>query len=337
MAQTGQFRNNKKIIFGTVIIFFLFIACNNNSQNQTSTTSTEKAVTQAPQVIAPQFNSDSAYTFIKTQVDFGPRIPGTKAHENCADFLIEKLKSYGLKVIVQQATVTTYDSKSFILKNITASYKPESNNRILLTAHWDTRPWADLDSINPTKPFDGADDGASGVGVLLEVARQLNLQKTGTGVDIVFFDIEDYGEENSETPDTWCLGSQYWSKNLPTPNYSAKYGILLDMVGAANATFPMEGTSMRFAPNVVQKVWETAAKLGYSNYFIDAKTGETTDDHYYVNAITGIPTIDIVHYDPARRNYPYFHHCHSDNMSVINKKTLNVVGQLLLELIYQDK
>lgn len=336
MALIGQFKNSKKIIFGTAILLFIFSACNNNSQNNAATTSPKQAVTQTAQVITPQFNADSAYAFTKAQVDFGPRIPGTKAHENCEKYLVAKLKSYGLKVTVQEATVTTYDSKSFILKNIIASYNPETTNRILLTAHWDTRPWADLDSINPTKPFDGADDGASGVGVLLEVARQLQMQKTATGVDIVLFDIEDYGNQNSNDPTTWCLGSQYWSKHLPTPNYAPKYGILLDMVAAANATFPMEGTSMRFAPTIVQKVWNTATQMGYSNYFIGAKTGETTDDHYFVNTIAGIPTIDIVHYNVDKNNYPYFHHCHSDNMSVITKPTLKVVGQVLLQLIYQN-
>ena len=336
MASTGQFKNNKKIFYGIGFFILLISACNNQPNNQTDSTAT-LPVKSTPQVITPQFNADSAYSFTKAQVDFGPRIPGTKAHENCANYLVAKLKSFGLKVMVQEATVTTFDSKSFILKNIIASYEPENTNRILLTAHWDTRPWADLDNINPTKPFDGADDGASGVGELLEVARQLGLQKAQTGVDIVLFDIEDYGNQNSDDPNTWCLGSQYWSNHLPTPNYSPKYGILLDMVGAKNATFPMEGTSMRFAPNVVQKVWNTAAQLGYSNYFIGATTGETTDDHYFVNSITGIPTIDIVDYRPAKKNYPYFHHCHSDNMSVITTSTLKVVGQVLLELIYQNK
>ena len=321
------------------MVTILFTACHNETGPTKETIIKTEGAAKIP---APDFNADSAYTFVKSQVDFGPRIPGTKSHRNCAEYLVAKLKSYGWQVTVQKGTVQTYDKKQFSLKNIIAEYKPDLANRILLTSHWDTRPWADLDTINKTKPFDGADDGASGVAVLVELARQLSLSKIEKGIDIILFDIEDYGQESSrsqENPqkDTWCLGSQYWATHLHKPDYYAKYGILLDMVGGKDPVFPKEGTSMVYAPEIVENIWKVASNMGYGKYFTNEISGETTDDHLYVNTLANIKCIDIVHYEVAKHNYPYYHHAHSDNMNVIDKNTLKMVGQLLLEVIYSDK
>ncbi len=339
MALSGRSKSKNQFFF--LFSLLLFIAsCVNDKGNQTE--SQPKNSVELNKISVPDFNSDSAYFFVKSQVDFGPRIPGTKSHSACANYLVAKLKSYGLNVIVQNGTVKTFDNKQFILKNIIAEYKPDLTNRILLTAHWDTRPWADLDSINSEKPFDGANDGASGVAVLLELARQLNNSKIEKGIDIIFFDIEDYGQQASDNrfpqqEDTWCLGSQYWSKNPHKQGYFANYGILLDMVGGKNPVFPKEGTSMNYAPEIVKKVWDIADRMGYGSYFTNDVTGETTDDHLYVNTLGNLKCIDIVHYQVEKHNYPYFHHAHSDNMDVIDKNTLKMVGQLLLELIYSEK
>ena len=339
MVQLGRFKNRSKLFLGVIILLFS-ASCGNEKEQP-------KEIIPPPVVIkitAPDFNADSAYSFVKAQVDFGPRIPGTKAHENCADYIVKKMQSYGLKVTVQKGTVQTYDKKQFSLKNIIVEYKPDLPNRILLNAHWDTRPWADLDSIvaNKTKPFDGANDGGSGVAVLMEVARQLSMSKIEKGIDIIFFDIEDYGMESTNTQyehqeDTWCLGSQYWATHLHKPGYYAKYGILLDMVGGKNPQFPMEGTSMQYAPDVVEKIWGVANTMGYGSYFTTDVTGETTDDHLYINTLANIKCIDIVNYEIDKHNYPYYHHAHSDNMNVIDKNTLKMVGQLLLEVICSDK
>lgn len=331
---------NKVISLGVIVAIALAVFFASCHTGQQKVTAPSNADTTKNTLTLPPFNADTAYKYTKEQVDFGPRVPGTKAHEKCLQFILSKLKQDGLAVTVQKSSAKTFDGKTFEFENITASSQPNNTRRILLCTHWDTRPFADADSVNPMGTFDGADDGASGVATLLELGRHLKDAKVSVGVDLVFFDIEDYGQEPNdgkypEMEDSWCLGSQYWAKNLP-PNYAPLFGILLDMVGGKNAVFPMEGTSMHFAPDVVKKIWDIADKLGYSNYFTRDITGMTTDDHLYINKIANIPTIDIVHYEVTRGDYPYFHHKHSDNMSVIDTTTLHVVGRTLMNVIYQE-
>ena len=328
---------NKTTLF-LLLLSLLFANCENSKKPKVHLESPQQE-TEAPKIIAPDFNEDSAYLYLKKQVDFGPRAPGTKAHANCAIYLKNKLKSFGLKVTLQETEQKTFDDKKFLLKNIFASYNPESKTRILLTAHWDCRPFADQDTKNISLPIDGANDGASGVAVLLEIARVLSTKKVDIGVDFLLSDLEDYGQPASsmtqQKENTWCLGTQYWAANKPT-DYKPKYGILLDMVGGQNPIFPMEGTSMAYAPDIVQSVWKTAANLGYGSYFTTQQTGQTTDDHLYINSIARIPCIDIVNMDPATGTYPAFHHTHADNLSIIEKSTLKMVGQTVLQVIYEE-
>jgi len=309
-------------------------------QKKLATKKVEPAVSQ-PKIEKPTFDADSAYLYVKEQVDFGPRYPNNEAHGKCAKYLENKLKSFGLKTNTQIGKAVTFNNKKITIKNIIGEYNPNASKRILLFAHWDTRPFADQDTKDMTKPILGANDGGSGVGVLLEVARQLMLLKPSVGVDIIFFDAEDYGQPSGISSDeysseTWCLGSQYWSKNPHKENYKAEYGILLDMVGSANANFAQEGGSLNHAPLVVQKVWENAKKLGYNNYFVFNRMGELIDDHKFVNEIIGIPSIDIIHYENNRRGFHPTWHTHHDNMDVIDKKTLAAVGEVLLYTIYQE-
>jgi hypothetical protein len=321
-----------------IVFIFCFTACTNENKQP----ATAKEETPAPPPIPiPDFNGDSAYAFVKAQVDFGPRVPGTDAHARCAEFLKNKLQHYGLETQIQTETVKTYDGKRFRLKNIIAEYKPELKKRILLLAHWDTRPWADQDSINKDKPFDGANDGASGVAVLLEIARHLSSSNLNIGIDILLSDLEDYGQEEDDKKfpqqeNTWCLGTQYWAKNPHRPGYYAQFGILLDMVGGVNPVFPKEGTSMYYAPEIVNKVWATAQSLGYGQYFINATSGQTVDDHLYVNQLANIKCIDIVHYDINKRGYPPYHHTHGDNMTVIDKNTLAMTGRVVMNVIFKE-
>lgn len=314
----------------------LAIAACDESPKQSNTTQATSTVK------APVFNADSAYQFVKTQVDFGPRIPGTTAHKACADYLQKQLSAYKASVFIQNGKVKTYDGKTFDLKNIIAAFNPNASQRIMLTAHWDTRHIADQDSKAPKSTFDGANDGGSGVAVLLEIARNLAQQAPAIGVDIMLWDIEDYGQpENSgfaEMENSYCLGSQYWAKNPPVKGYSPMYCVNLDMIGGSNATYTMEGVSMSFAPAVVEKVWNIANSIGYSSQFLYKKTGPITDDHYYVNSLARIPAIDIIEYDEtSESHFNKNWHTQNDKLDQIDKNSLKAVGQTLLELIFQEQ
>ena len=286
---------------------------------------------------APDFNADSAFSFVKAQCDFGPRVPGTKAHEACANYLVGKLKQYTPDVIVQAGKVTTYNGVNLDIKNIIARFNPSAKKRILLFAHWDTRPWADRDTVRQNEPILGADDAGSGVGVLLELARILSQTAPSVGIDIAFFDAEDYGTRAGEEggDDSYALGTQYWCRNLVPANYKAEYGILLDMVGARNAQFGLEVISRQYAPGVLTNVWNAANRIGYGAYFIYLEGGYITDDHLYVNEMAGIPSIDIIHTSATTgTGFPAHWHTHRDNMDVIDRSTLKAVGQTLLEVIF---
>ena len=323
-------------------ISLLFLACGGNDEKPVKNTVNNTPPPVPVKVERPDFNSDSAYLFVQQQVDFGPRFPNNPAHGKCAVYLENKLKSYGLKTTMQIGSATTFNDKHITIKNIIGEYNPEAKKRILLCSHWDSRPFADQDNKDMTKPILAANDGGSGVGILIEVARQLSIKKPDIGVDIILFDAEDYGQPSSEMvetrSDSWCLGSQYWAKNPHKKNYTAEYGILLDMVGSANAYFTQEGISMKYAPEIVKKVWSNARKIGYGNYFVDKQTYFVgTDDHQYINVIANIPSIDIIHYDRGTGNFHPTWHTHNDNMDVIDKATLAAVGETLLETIYSEK
>ena len=330
------------LIFGAAC--FLLYSC------ESSKNTPDKITPRKPRKIltVPSFNSDSAYAFIEDQLAFGPRVPNTPSHTMCAEYLLRKLKGYGAKVYLQPFSDIAYNGTRLYLKNIIGSYNTKAKKRILLAAHWDTRPYADKDSERRYEPIDGANDGASGVAVLLEIARifQEN-DKPEVGVDLVFFDGEDYGEhqevqvsplKNGLVQIWWCLGSQYWSTQPHIQNYSAYFGILLDMVGGRNARFYKEGGSMQFAPKVVRKVWKTARSLGYSNYFVDINSPGITDDHIFVNRDARIPMISIVEYDPGSPSYyfPSYHHTNNDNIDIIDKQTLQAVGETVLYTVYTE-
>ena len=333
----------KKHIYILIILFltaFVTFSCSENKTEKKSI-SIKKEEPKA-KIKVPDFNSDSAYKYVEKQVEFGPRVPNTPAHEKCAKFLVAKLKTFSSNVEIQKFKVKAYNSEILNGKNIIASFNPETKNRVILCAHWDSRPYADHDpdKNNHNTPIDGANDGASGVGVLLEIARQLSIDPPPIGIDIILFDVEDYGEPQdyvTDKQDNWCLGSQYWSRNPHIPYYSANYGILLDMVGGYDPTFTLEMTSMYYAPDIMKKVWETAHNIGYRDYFLYEQTGALIDDHLYINQIIKIPTIDIVQYDPNTNSH-FFEHWHTidDNIECIDKETLKIVGQTVLTVIYKE-
>jgi hypothetical protein len=324
-----------------LITLTLFISCGPKKQKSVDTKQ-DTAVKPQSNVVVPGFNADTAYAFIAKQVSFGPRIPGTPAQEKCAQWLYEKLKSYTPDVVLQDIQVDLYNGKKVPCKNLVASFNPEVKKRVLLCAHWDTRPWSDQDSIDKKKSFEGADDGGSGVGVLLEIARLLKTQKPDVGIDIAFFDVEDYGPAtweniNEEELNAYCLGTQEWASRPHMADYRGYYGILLDMVGAKNATFPQEGMSLEYAPSIVKKVWDTANSLGFGNYFTYQRVKGIIDDHVYVNRINQTPCIDIINMDKTSpTGFARHWHTQRDNMSIIDKNTLNAVGQTLLQVIFSE-
>jgi glutaminyl-peptide cyclotransferase len=291
-------------------------------------------------VIPPDFNADSAYQYVKIQANMGPRVPGSAAHKKAVAYFKTQLEKSGAKVYIQNGPATSYDGKAWTISNVIGEINPTATKRILLAAHFDSRPFCEkeTDMKLKEKPCPGINDGASGVGVLLEVARVLQTKMSGIGVDIILFDLEDYGKPFGTQDDesTWCLGSQYWAKNKHKQGYVAQYGILLDMVGAAGATFPKEGFSSFFAGDVLNNVWKSAKIAGYGNYFIDGNYGEITDDHFYINKIAQIPCIDILHYDLGKGGFFEHHHKSSDDLNTIDKNTLKAVGQTLLEVIYNE-
>jgi len=327
---------NKLLIFHFSLIALLFLtACEDPKGN---THIKKNPPTTAVEV--PKFDHDYAYQLIEQQLAFGPRIPGTKGHANCAAWLVETLESYGAKTILQQGEISGHRNKVYQLKNVIATINPVAQNRILLCAHWDSRAMADQDPDDPTAPVPGADDGGSGVAILMEIAERLQKQPLkNTGVDIVLFDAEDQGisEGGPMSSKTWCLGAQYWSKNPHIPNYKAQFGILLDMVGSKGARFPKEGVSMKFASAYVEKVWKTAARLGYQDFFVNEVASELIDDHLFVNEIRNIPTLDIINQPlNSESRFGSYWHTQKDNITIISKSTLAAVGQTLLQVLYEE-
>lgn len=315
------------------------ISCGSSKENSNRTEETEtQTLTQAP-----AFNADSAYAYIDAQVKFGPRVPNSPAHKTCGNYLASQLERFGAKVYNQYADLMAYNGAILKARNIIGAYKPDTKRRVMLCAHWDSRPYADQDEERyHHTPIDGANDGASGVGVLLEIARQIQLQAPAVGIDIVFFDAEDYGMpdfyKGPYKPDTWCLGSQYWGRIPHVSDYKARFGILLDMVGAKGAAFYYEGFSARTANNVMKKIWNTAERLGYGQYFIKQEGGEVTDDHVYVNRFRGIPCVNIIHYDiQGNTGFNPTWHTTDDTIENIDKATLQAVGQTVMEVIYNEK
>lgn len=313
-----------------------------------ATETAETATPPAPK--APTFSGDSAYAFTAKQVAFGPRVPNRPAHEACGDYFVATFKRFGLQVQQQPFEAMAFDGTMLKSRNIIARYQPQAVRRVAIFAHWDTRPWADNDKIKKNAPMDGACDGASGVAVALEMARILGRlpesQAPNVGVDFILFDAEDWGYDATTQADlknqldgagdSWCLGSQYWAKHLLPANYKAEYGVLLDMVGAKNGKFSREEGSRNNARTALDKVWNTAATLGYSNYFLFQDSPGITDDHVYTNQ-AGVPTLDIIDHLPYGDDYfPAYHHATTDNMQIIDRNTLKAVGQTVTQALFVD-
>lgn len=326
--------NSKYIFLSFLLVASLFTSCKSNKQ----------ATEEVLQPVGPAFMADSAMAYCQAQCDFGPRTMNSKAHDLCEEWIVNKFKGFGLEVETQKADLTGWDGTKLHSTNIIAHFNPQAERRILICAHWDSRPWADNDpdSTNWHKPVLAANDGASGVGVMLEVARLLQNDTTlAIGVDLVCFDAEDYGtpqwaEKNEDSENTWALGAQYWAKNLPE-NYKPQFGILLDMVGGQGAKIYQEQNSIRYAASIVDKVWSAARHAGFSSVFANEVGGGVTDDHIPVNE-AGIPTVDIIPFYPDCRQSSFgpTWHTINDDMEHLDINTLKAVGQTLIQVIYSE-
>ncbi len=316
-------------LLGAILIF----SCNDEEVQVSDDSDTKTVIPNTIQ--APNFDADIAYTYIEKQLSFGPRVPGSPAQTKCATWLISEFKKYADTLYVQKANLKqVVSNKSYPAINIIASFNLQASERILLLAHWDSRPWADEDTARTETPILAADDGASGVAVLLEIAAKIKLQKPQVGVDILLVDAEDVGK-TIWTEESYCLGTQHWAKNPHVPNYKAKFGICLDMVGSKGAQFPLEGYSQNYAPDIQRKIWDVANRLGYSDYFRYVQGGTITDDHVVVNEMAKIPCVDIINLKPNGGFGDYWH-THADNISVIDKATLKAVGQTVLQVLYEN-
>lgn len=320
-----------KGLIGGIALLATVCSCGKSTEAKAETAidGSEEAVMEI------SFDADSAYRYVERMVSFGPRVPNTEAHRRGGDWLVGKLHEFGLTPIEQKATLTAFDGTALQMRNIFAQINPQAEERTLLLAHWDCRPWADADP-DPGKrsqPVDGANDGASGVGVILEIARQLAADKPATGVDILFADAEDWGEESND--ESWAMGTRYFAEHPIIDGYAPTEAILLDMVGSPDARFGYEYNSFQAARPLLQAIWSKAAALGY-NQFHTGFGGAVTDDH--VELIKkGIPTVDIIDY---RSDSPYggfdpVWHTANDGMQNISRKTLEAVGKTLMAYIKQ--
>lgn len=304
--------------------------------------------------VGPAFDADSAYAFTKAQCDFGPRDMNSKGHAECLDWIVGKFEQYGCKVTLQKADLTGWDGTTLHATNVMAQFNPEATTRIMFCAHWDSRPWADNDpdSANWRKPILAANDAASGVAVMIELARLLQLSSSAgggnvgeapkVGVDFVCFDAEDWGtpqwSDHQDNGSSWALGSNYWAANIPQ-GYAPRYAILLDMVGGQGAQFYREGMSQQYAPEIVKKVWRAARQVGYGSFFPKQDGGMITDDHIPVNQTAKIPCIDVIPYYPQceQSSFGPTWHTLADDIEHIDKNTLKAVGQTMVQVIYTEE
>lgn len=301
-----------------------------------------------PMQPAPLFCADSAMQYVREQCAFGPRTPMSAAHDTCCQWIAAEFRRHGADVAFQHIEVVGYDSTVMRGTNIMASINPEQTDRVLITAHYDSRMWADNDddAAHHRSPVMAANDGASGVAVMLEMARAIGSMPLDFGVDFVCFDLEDQGiprwaeKDNDEPADPygyWCMGSRQWAEQAFNGGYRARYAVNLDMVGGRGAKFAMETYSLQFARPVVQMIWHIAHQLGFGDYFDLDEGGAVMDDHVSIYQYTHIPSLDIVpHVSGSRSSFGETWHTLKDTPDNIDPAVMNAVGQVMLQTLYND-
>lgn len=279
---------------------------------------------RAPAVV--EFDGAKAMEYVRAQMAFGARVPGTAAHRNAGDWLAREFGARADTVIQQTWTHTTADGKRLPMRNVLARFNPSATRRVLYVAHWDSRPRAEkaTDPSRRSLPVPGANDGASGVAILLALADALKAKRTDIGVDLLLVDGEDWGDFDNNTD--VLIGSRYFAKNLPEAGYAPEFGIVWDMVGKPDARFQYESHSVRAAPEVVQRVWTIAAQVGHGQYFPKFEYGPITDDHVPLIEV-GLKVIDVIDLEFDH------HHTPEDTEDKVSPLTLQAVGDVAIAVI----
>lgn len=276
---------------------------------------------------ARDFDAHRAFSYLEKQVAMGPRFTGSPGHAVCLNWLVDLSREHADTVITQAFTAYRPDTKQSVdAFNIIARFNPNKKDRIILSAHWDTRPISDMDFFNSKIPVPGANDGASGVAVLVEIMTLVDQLYPDLGLDIVFWDAEDMGIAGSGQ--YFCQGSEYYARNVIEPK--PQKGILIDMIGDADLKIPVESNSMAFAPELVNEIWTIASDLGYGHIFVRKIGQDIYDDHVPLNQIAGIPSIDIIDFD-YRHNGRNLWHTPKDTPAYCSPYSLKYVGDVLLE------
>jgi Zn-dependent M28 family amino/carboxypeptidase len=303
-----------------ILLLCMLSGCKGEAKNGNAAQRTAAATTTG-------FSGDAAYNYARAQVAFGPRVPGTPAARQAGDWIIRQMRARADTVIVQSFTYTTADGKKLALRNILARFRPELSNRVLYLTHWDSRPISESAPTEAEKkmPVPGANDGASGVGMFVALGDVLKKTKPNVGVDLLFTDGEDYGQFGPPDVDV-LIGAKYFATHLPSPGYKPRYGVLWDMIGDKDLRIPYEMNSFQQVPDVVSRVWQTAADLGHADVFVQESGGQITDDHMpLLNA--GLRVIDVIDL-----TYPP-HHTPYDTMDKISAKSLGIVGDVATALV----
>ncbi len=316
---------------------FLLAGCGGKKDSEAS--ETKLPIVYAPDFSLPDFSGARSMELLRSQTDFGPRAPNTPAHDSCLAFFERFLTPLAGEVVLQRFEMPGYDGERLALTNVIARFNPAAKQRILLAAHWDSRPRADRETspARQGEPILGANDGASGVAVLLHLAEIFAKNPPSVGVDIVLFDGEDYGREGDES--MYCLGSKYYSASL-APGSGLMFGILLDLVGDADARFVQEELSLRYAPDVVRMIWEAARDLSIPRFVAESHSG-ILDDHVFLSTAAGVKTANIIdaslvgHSDPVERRK--YWHTHRDTPEQCSPATLRDVGRVVLYVVYGHK
>ena len=310
-----------------IVLVCLFVACKGDAKEGSAAQRGAGAAATASGNTSTGFSGTAAYNYAKAQVDFGPRVPGSPAAKRAGDWIIQQMRTRADTVIVQSFPYTTADGKKLALRNILARFRPELPERVLYLTHWDSRPISESAATDAERkmPVPGANDGASGVGLFVALGDALKKTKPNVGVDLLFTDGEDYGQFGPPEVDV-LIGSKYFAAHPPSPGYKPLYGVLWDMIGDKDLRIPYEMNSFQQAPEVVSRVWQTAADLGYGDTFVQESGGLVIDDHIPL-LNSGMRVIDVIDLD-----YPP-HHTPHDTMDKISATSLAKVGDVATALV----